>query len=229
MRILQSSLFRALCAIVAGYLLAVYREQMLHWTTIAFGGLFFLSGLVSLITYYSEKRRAMKTAEQLEMLSELRTDLPTTKEGQLARELRPSFPIVGIGSTALGAILVLMPSTFANIMMYVVAAMLILGAVNLLFNLIGARRFRSIGWGLWMMPLLLLIVGILMVARPETFAAMPFRIMGWTMVVYGVVECVNAIIIYRYRKAWEAANDPAKMEGEQTDNAPEEEKTIEGE
>ena len=64
MRILQSSVFRALCAIVFGYLLVIYRNQMLHWTTIAFGALFFLSGLVSVIAYYAEKRRAANMAER---------------------------------------------------------------------------------------------------------------------------------------------------------------------
>lgn len=44
MRIIQSSIFRALLAIVFGYLLVMYRNELLHWTTIAFGCLSFFPG-----------------------------------------------------------------------------------------------------------------------------------------------------------------------------------------
>lgn len=221
MKTLQSSLVRTLCAIVAGYLLAVYREQMLHWTTIAVGALFFFSGLVSVITYFSEKRRANKTADQLEMLSELRPEMATPKSNGIARSLRPSLPVVGVGSLLLGIILTLMPDTFANIMMYVVAALVMLGAVNMLVNFAGARKFSDIGWGWVVMPILLLTMAVLMVVKPEIFASMPFRIMGWTMVVYGLVECILSIRIYRYRKAWEKAQETAQEVSDVHENSTE--------
>ena len=71
MRILQSSIFRALLAVIFGYLLVMYRNELLHWTTVAFGALFFLSGLVSVIAYYAEKRRANNIADRLQAMSEM--------------------------------------------------------------------------------------------------------------------------------------------------------------
>jgi uncharacterized membrane protein HdeD (DUF308 family) len=121
MRIIQSSIFRALLAIVFGYLLVMYRNELLHWTTIAFGGLFFLSGLISIIAYYVEKRRAMNIADRLQAMSELRGDeMETPTEEGIKRSLLPAFPIVGIGSMVLGIILAIMPTTFVHGMMYVV-------------------------------------------------------------------------------------------------------------
>ncbi len=204
MRILQSSVFRALCAIVFGYLLVIYRNQMVHWTTIAFGALFFLSGLVSVIAYYAEKRRAANMAERLSAMSEMRgKEMETPSEDSIRHSLMPGFPIVGIGSMVLGVILAIMPTTFIHGMMYVIAGLLVLGALNMMFNLSMARKFASIGLGFWIMPLLLLVLGVLMIAKPDLFAAMPFRILGWALIVYGVIECINAIKIHNCRKQYE--------------------------
>lgn len=204
MRILQSSVFRALCAIVFGYLLVIYRNQLLHWTTIAFGALFFLSGLVSVIAYYAEKRRMANMAERITAMSEMRGDeMETPTEDGIRQSLMPGFPIVGIGSMVLGVILAIMPTTFIHGMMYVIAGLLVLGAINMMFNLSMARKFANIGLGFWIMPLLLLVLGILMIVKPDLFAAMPFRVLGWALIVYGVIECINAIKIHNCRKQYE--------------------------
>ena len=119
MRILQSSIVRAICAIVVGYLLVIYRTEMVQWLTIATGALFFISGLISVIAYYAEKRKAMKTAERLAAMAEMRdgNDAPENPE-DIERAIMPSFPIVGLGSMILGVILALMPTTFVSGMMY---------------------------------------------------------------------------------------------------------------
>jgi uncharacterized membrane protein HdeD (DUF308 family) len=177
---------------------------MLHWTTIAFGALFFLSGLVSVIAYYAEKRRAANMAERLSAMSEMRgKEMETPSEDSIRHSLMPGFPIVGIGSMVLGVILAIMPTTFIHGMMYVIAGLLVLGALNMMFNLSMARKFASIGLGFWIMPLLLLVLGVLMIAKPDLFAAMPFRILGWALIVYGVIECINAIKIHNCRKQYE--------------------------
>ena len=204
MRIIQSSIFRALLAIVFGYLLVMYRNELLHWTTIAFGCLFFLSGLISVIAYYVEKRRVMNIADRLQAMSEMRGDeMETPAEDDIKRSLLPTFPIVGIGSMILGVILAIMPTTFVHGMMYVVSGLLVLGALNMISNLIMAHKFASIGVGFWVMPILLLTLGVAMIVKPDLFAAMPFRILGWALIVYGVIECINAIKISQCHKQYE--------------------------
>ncbi len=204
MRIIQSSIFRALLAIVFGYLLVMYRNELLHWTTIAFGGLFFLSGLISIIAYYVEKRRAINIADRLQAMSELRGDeMETPTEEGIKRSLLPAFPIVGIGSMVLGIILAIMPTTFVHGMMYVVSGLLVLGALNMMFNLAMAHKFASIGAGYWVMPILLLALGVAMIVKPDLFASMPFRILGWALIVYGVIECINAIKISQCHKQYD--------------------------
>ena len=53
----KTSLLRALCAVVVGALLIKYREQTVQWMTVAIGGLFLLSGVISCIVYFNAIRQ----------------------------------------------------------------------------------------------------------------------------------------------------------------------------
>lgn len=204
MRILQSSIIRAICAVVVGYLLVMYRTEMVQWLTIATGALFFISGLVSVIAYYAEKHKAQKTAERLAAMAEMRDgkDAPENPE-DIERAMRPPFPIVGLGSAILGVILAMMPATFINGVMYVLAAILILGAINQYFNLAGIRKISTVPFLFWLFPTIILCVGIFMLVKPMEMSALPFRILGWCLMFYGVVECINSIKIYKAKKVYE--------------------------
>jgi len=220
MKVIQSSVFRAVCAIASGYLLVIYRNDMLHWATIAIGALFFLSGLISVVAHYAEKRRMANMAEHLSALSEVRGDNDAVPVGKdMKSALAPTFPIVGLGSMVLGLILACMSTTFVAGMMYVLAGLLILGALSMMFNLSMARRFASIGAGYWLVPTLLLLIGILMIAKPSLLSEeWQFRVLGWALIVYGVVECINAFKIYRCRRQYERiqAEQEAAMKTEES-------------
>ena len=97
MRLIQSSIIRAIVAIVIGALLVKYRVETMTWITIAAGILFFISGAISCTAYYFEKEKAAKVP-------------PITDEkGDIVKANPPIFPIVGIGCAVLGIILTLMP------------------------------------------------------------------------------------------------------------------------
>lgn len=203
MKVFQSSIFRALCAIVVGALLVKYREQTVTWITIAIGVIFFVSGVISTVAYLSAKRQATKEG----------VEIYDAKGNRLTRPV-PPFPIVGIGSIILGAWLALFPNSFVNGLMFVLAGMLILGALNLFFNLAAATRFSSIGCLWWVLPVAIFLVGITALVKPSTLASAPLFIIGWGMMAYGMVDLVNTIKIHRCRKAFEKAqqgNDEADV------------------
>lgn len=203
MKVFQSSIFRALCAIVVGALLVKYREQTVTWITIAIGVIFFVSGVISTVAYLSAKRQATKEG----------VEIYDAKGNRLTRPV-PPFPIVGIGSIILGAWLALFPNSFVNGLMFVLAGMLILGALNLFFNLAAATRFSSIGCLWWVLPVAIFLVGIMALVKPSTIASAPLFIIGWGMMAYGMVDLVNTIKIHRCRKAFEKAqqgNDEADV------------------
>lgn len=203
MKVFQSSIFRALCAIIVGALLVKYREQTVTWITIAIGVIFFVSGVISTVAYLSAKRQATKEG----------VEIYDAKGNRLTRPV-PPFPIVGIGSIILGAWLALFPNSFVNGLMFVLAGMLILGALNLFFNLASATRFSSIGCLWWVLPVAIFLVGITALVKPSTIASAPLFIIGWGMMAYGMVDLVNTIKIHRCRKAFEKAqqgNDEADV------------------
>lgn len=133
MRIVQSSFFRALCAVIIGALLIKYREQTVTWMTIVIGVMFFLSGVVSCAAYLSARSRE---------------DMPQVfdAQGRQLTGMKPHFPIVGIGSLVLGLILALMPATFITWLMYILAAILILGAINQFVCLASVSRVVHVGF-----------------------------------------------------------------------------------
>lgn len=194
MKVLQSSIFRALGAMVVGALLVKYREQTVTWITILIGVIFFVSGLVSCIAYFAQKRKS--SGGDLDIYD---------AQGNLIVQSKPTFPIVGLGSLILGAILALLPNAFVNGLVYVLAAILILGAINQFFNLAAATRFAHIGLAWWVVPALVLIIGIVAIVKPSVIATAPLLIIGWSMMVYGVVEIINAIKIHQCKKRVEAA------------------------
>ncbi len=192
MKVLQSSLLRAVCAIVVGALLVKYREQTVTWMTIAIGVLFFISGVFSCASYLIARSRK----DDVQVFD---------AQGRQLRGMRPAFPIVGLGSLILGLILAIMPGTFVSSLMYILAAILILGAVTQFMNLIAASRLARVGIYFWIMPTLTLLVGLIAVISPSSIASAPLFVIGWAMMVYGVVEVINAVKIHLLHRTIERA------------------------
>lgn len=190
MRILQSSLFRALSALVIGCLLIKYPDNTVNWITIAIGVLFLLSGIVSLLTYWNALRHVGEYTIY-------------DAQGRIVAGTKPVFPFVGIGSIILGLILVLMPSQFVTALTYVIGIVLVLGALNLLMALVTARVFARLSFVFWLLPSIVLVVGIYFMVKPLEPASMTMSALGWLSLLYGVTEMVNALKLYRCRREFE--------------------------
>jgi uncharacterized membrane protein HdeD (DUF308 family) len=193
-KILQSSVFRALCAIVIGGLLIKYPDNTMTGITIAIGALFLVSGIISIVTYFWSKRH----------VSEYKI---YDAEGNLVAGEQQTFPIVGIGSAILGLILALTPTAFVSALMYVIGAILILGAINQYMNLINGRRYGRVSFWYWITPTLIMLTGIYVLVKPMTPLSMAMLILGWCTLVYGVVELVNALKFYRDKKNWQQLHE----------------------
>ena len=181
------------------------------WMTITVGILFLLSGLVSCIAYYFEKEKVAKKtakAEQQEGQSE---------EGNLKS---PSFPIAGVGSIVLGIILAVMPNTFITWVVYILAALLILGAVNQFMNLARSRQYARVPVYMWLFPTVILAIAILLISKPIETAQLPLLVLGWAFMYYGVLEFILIIRMYLVRKSYEKAEEAKVVTGDKlvTDN-----------
>ena len=200
MKILQSSVFRAICAIAIGILLIKFPDNTVTWITVAIGILFLLSGIISMVVYVHARKN----------VSEYKI---TDAQGRVVAGEKPTFPIVGVGSIILGFLLALTPNIFITALMYIIGAILILGAINQYMNLINARRYGKIGFGYWIFPSVILLIGLYVIIKPLAPASMAMLVLGWCSLLYGVTEMINSLKFYSdKRKAHQAQEIPVAEE-----------------
>lgn len=198
MKVLQISAVRAIIVLVTGFLLVKYREDTMTWMTITVGVLFLISGLVACMVYYFEKEKVAKKSAKAAL----------QEDQQEEEDLKsPSFPIAGVGSIVLGIILAVMPNTFTTWMVYILSALLILGAVNQFMNLARSRQYARVPVYMWVFPTVSMVVAILLISRPIETDALFFtlKVIGWAFMYYGVLEFVLIIRMYLVRKAYDKA------------------------
>ena len=190
--------------ILAGALVVKYREDMVTWLTVGLGAIFFISGVISCISYYIQRRHVLKMrAEGITLFD---------SEGKPVGPSMPTFPIVGVGSLILGIILASMPETFLSWLTYIFAAIILLVSVYQIADLIVANRYGRVGWAYWVMPIIMLLAAIVALVNPEAISSSPLFFLGWAMMISGAVMIVNVLKIYTVRRAAEKrAADMAKM------------------
>lgn len=212
MKILQSSVFRAICAIAIGIMLIKYPDNTVTWITVAIGVLFLLSGIISLVVYYN----ALKHVSEYTI---------TDADGNIVAGQKPTFPIVGVGSAILGLLLAITPTVFITALMHIIGAVLILGAVNQFMNLLNARRFGSVGFGYWIFPSLILLTGLYVIIKPLAPAQMAMLVLGWCTLLYGVTELINALKIHNEKRKFAKSQEIPVAEEitEETPKVPSEE------
>jgi uncharacterized membrane protein HdeD (DUF308 family) len=195
MKILQSSIFRAICAIAIGILLIKYPDNTVTWITVAIGILFLLSGIISVIVYVNARKH----------VSEYKI---TDAEGNVITNTeQPTFPIVGVGSIILGAMLALTPNIFITALMYIIGGILILGAINQYMNLINGKKYGKIGFGYWVFPSVILLIGLYVVIKPMAPASMAMLILGWCSLLYGLTEMINSLKFHSDKRKYAKAQE----------------------
>ena len=194
MKILQSSVFRSISAIAIGCLLIKYPDNTVTWITVAIGILFLLSGLISLIVYV----HARKNVSEFKIMD---------SEGHVIAGEKPTFPIVGVGSLILGAMLALTPNVFITALMYIIGGILILGAINQFMNLVNARKYGKVSFGFWVFPSVVLLIGLYVIIKPMVPASMAMLTLGWCSLLYGVTELVNSLKFHADRRKFRQAQE----------------------
>ena len=181
MKILQSSVFRAICAIIIGILLINNPDSTMKGITIAIGLLFLVSGAISCAAYLNAKSHASDA------------DIYDA-QGRLIVTGKPTFPIVGIGSVLLGLILAIAPGFFVKSLMYVLGAIIILGAINQFMILINAKKMFRVPIWFWICPSVIFLTGLLVLLKPIETASLPLLIIGWCLLLTGAYVMYDRVI-----------------------------------
>ena len=94
-------------------------------------------------------------------------------------------------NAVLGGVMFLYPEWFVNILMYMVAVLMIaLGFVQLL-AMLSASRVVNVGFFSFVLPLLIILLGILLIVRPSFLGEMIGIVAGVSLMVYGVSELLS--------------------------------------
>lgn len=192
MKLLRISIVRAIAAVVVGVLLLKYDEAVLKGLTIALGVMFLIAGVVSLAEWVLQ--RGKKPSFQA-------YDNGQAQEVESAQAV---FPIAGLGSLLLGFILSLTRSDeYLEWAMYLLGAVLVLGALNQMMNLVAARKMEPMGAWMWLAPVAIAVAAVVAMLKglvpPETTTT----ILGVTAIAYAVVELVYSIMFSNVKRRFE--------------------------
>jgi len=172
-RFFLSSIFPAICSFVIGVLLLKYPDETSLFIIFSVGGLIMLSGIISLIIYMYSK----KHIKEYVVIDNFTT------------------PVAAGCYVLLGLFLALSPSIFITGLMYVLAFILILGIINQLVCFISARRVVQIPIFYYILPLFIILLGLYVILKPISPAALSLLIIGWCYLLCGVSEIIYILKI----------------------------------
>lgn len=188
MKFIGSYVFRSMCALLIGLLLVVKANEMPVVLVMLIGALFLLPGLISVFVY---------------LYSFFRTDAV----------VKPSFPLMSIGSIFLGGYLIAYPESFVTYLVVLIGIILTLAGISQLSTMVANRRITPFSWLLMLMPLVLVGVGMYSIMYSRDAAALPFKIIGFTLLYYGISDLFLALRTRHYSSIY--ARQQAKKEEEE--------------
>ena len=165
MKTMNYSLIRILFALVIGLVLVLWPNAAASYIVITVGVAFLIPGVISLFGYFGRKRPENAPA--------------------------PRFPIEGVGSLLFGLWLIVMPEFFADVLMFLLGFILIMGGVQQIASLSMARRWMSVSGAFYLIPSLILIAGIVALFNPTGARNTAFIIIGISSLVYSLSELIN--------------------------------------
>lgn len=173
MKTMNYSLIRILFALVIGLVLVIWPNAAASYIVITVGVAFLIPGVISLFGYFGRRR--------------------------VENEVTPRFPIEGVGSFLLGLWLIIMPEFFADVLMFLLGFILIMGGVQQVASLYIARRWMSVPTAFYLVPSLILIAGVVALFNPTGVRNTAFIIIGISSLVYSISELINWFKFMRRR------------------------------
>lgn len=172
MKKLNYSFIRIIFALIIGLILVVWPNAAIEYIIIAIGVVFLASGLIAILSHLAQSSK---------------------------KERKYSFPLDGLGGFLLGLMLIIMPNFFAKIFTYILGFILLLGGVQQVASLTSARRWIRVPIGFYIVPFLILIVGLLSLFNPMGVQETALIIIGIASMVYAISELINWFKFARYR------------------------------
>lgn len=195
MKLFRISIIRAVAAVLVGVLLLKYNEDVLKVLTVALGAMFIIAGVVSLVGWVNSRRK------KAEFRAYDSGQSPAVEEVDSDHAM---FPVAGLGSLLLGLLLALTRSDeYIEWAMYLLGAVLVLGAINMVMNIFAARKMEPVGSWMWLAPLAIAAAAAVAMFRGLVPANVCTTILGVTALVYAVFELIYSFIFSAIRRRYE--------------------------
>lgn len=165
MKTMNYSLIRILFALVVGLVLVLWPNAAASYIVITVGIAFLVPGIISLFGYFGRRKANLEVASR--------------------------FPIEGVGSFLFGLWLIIMPEFFADVLMFLLGFILMMGGIQQIASLSMARRWTTVPAAFYLVPCLILIAGIIALFNPTGVRNTAFIIIGISSLVYSLSELVN--------------------------------------
>lgn len=132
----KSDLLTSIVVAVAGIVMICFyqRIDILAWIVILIGAMFLIPGIFSLILGMRKRENGGSTTQV----------------------------IAGIGASALGAIMVIMPEAFAGVIVYIFAALLVVGGIYHIVYIAWLSRPFVLPFYYYILPVLMIVAGIVL-------------------------------------------------------------------
>lgn len=161
---------RSISVLLMGVLFLVLGDSALSVLVVAVGALLMIPGLVSLVSY-------IRHIEQRRM-----------------------FPLAALGSFVLGLWMAVSPAVFVGFFMYLVGGVLVALGIYQLAGLSVSSRVMPVSWPLYVLPGLVLLLGIFVLFNPFEAAALPFILIGIGCIISALNDVVAAVRTAKQRK-----------------------------
>lgn len=162
---------RAVAAIIAGLILVAWPETIKNIIIYVLGGLIIATGIFSLVSNRS------------------------AKQDNEDRQNRSLLSVNGIVNITFGLILILFPSFFTGIIMFLFGAVLLLFGIGSLISFFSAKKAVNASWGFAIVPALITGCGIAMFFFPNSSGNALFVIFGIALLVYGLSELIETRVV----------------------------------
>ena len=189
--------YNSIIAFIVGLILIIWPEIIKQYIVLIIGGLILSVGIASLIYYFIEKEK-----------------------GNISNILLINAAVSGL----FGLVLLVFPNFFAGLVMFIFGIILTFLGISRLSKLIQAAKVVQLHWGMYFVPSLTTLAGILLFFYPDRSGNLLFIIFGIILLAYSISDFVS---MYMIQKRIKEAN--ALKESVNNIETEEEDKHLRGE
>lgn len=167
------SLIGCLFGLILGLILIIWPNAIANAIVMAVGALFLIPGAVAIIRFIFLKRNNQEYSSRF------------------------SFPIAGIGSFALGLLMIIFPETFVNTIVFVLGMAISLAGSVQTGQLLNARTWTKVPFSAYIVPILLFAMGIFIIFNADRAKETLSVVIGITGLVYTASAFINWLLFFR--------------------------------